>query len=160
MHLNTYWSLWVPTLCADHVTPGVFNFLLYKCSNSVAGALKNDQQHERLESMSCVQLKADKMSHLKRRDLRETILGSSSIMFSKRLMCESYRKLHFILNTEKGINKELSRSESKVRKGKGCSEETNDLGLTSAGVFQSAWGHWCVGGHLRQVNHRCEGTVG
>ena len=97
--------------------------------------MKSDQDHEGLESMSYVQLKAVKMSNLKRRDLKRQywelqVLNNVgerryrlTVMFSKRLMCESYRKLHFIPNSEKEIRNFLQVSPT-VGKGKGCSEET------------------------------------
>lgn len=71
----TYWFPIGSNMCAGQVTPGIFCYLLHKCYDSLACAPKSDQDDERLEFMSCVQLKGDEMSNLKRRNLEETIVG-------------------------------------------------------------------------------------
>lgn len=55
----------------------IFCSFLLKCCNSLACALKSEQDNEGLESMFCVP-KGDEMSNLKSRYSGETILGSSN----------------------------------------------------------------------------------
>ena len=63
-------------------------------------------------------------------------------MFSKKLMSDGRHVLAQVRKNEQ-TNKILSISESTEGKGKGCSEEEmHELGLESAGVSQTIWGHW------------------
>lgn len=55
----------------------IFCSFLLKCCNSLACALKSEQDDEGLESMFCVP-KGDGMANLKSRYSGETILGSSN----------------------------------------------------------------------------------
>lgn len=69
----------VPTLHPNQATPGILCALLHKCYSSLVCALKSDQDDEGLEFISCVQLKGDEISNLKRINWRETILRSLTI---------------------------------------------------------------------------------